>query len=216
MIEGLLSISGEGIASPVDPGLMLRHFSSWNALGEELARLLNRKNGFYAFESALLVRSFQNQQCPLGIVEWNQPSLWKEKYSENLGRVLFFAEDVFGAQFCICDDKICTFEPETGVLEPQYFSLSAWANDLIGDYECRTGYPLAHTWQVKNGPLDPGVRLLPKVPFVCGGKFEIDNLYAIDDVNGMLFRASLATQIRDLPDGSRITFEIQKNGSPLP
>ncbi|MGD9644213.1 MAG: hypothetical protein AB7U73_00785 [Pirellulales bacterium] len=44
---------------------------------------------------------------------------------------------------------------------------------------------------------------------VCvGGDYVLENLYALDDVKGMRFRASIANQIRDLPDGTKIRFRI--------
>jgi hypothetical protein len=51
------------------------------------------------------------------------------------------------------------------------------------------------------------MRLLPKTPFVCGGKYQLDNLYSVEEVKGMQFRASIANQIRDLPDGSDVVLK---------
>jgi len=90
-------------------------------------------------------------------------------------------------------------------------SLGAWANEVMADYHFRTGYPLAHEWQMANAPLVRGMRLLPKVPFVCGGKYEAENLYSLTDVKGMSFRASIANQIRDLPDGAEIVLKNTDN-----
>jgi hypothetical protein len=211
-VTKLLSISGEPLSPPVGVDESTPYLSKWGTLGKELAETLNWKNGFYAFESALLVRPLQNAASPLGLREWNAPELWKGKYVENLADVLFFAEDAFGGQFCIRDQSVCTFDPETGLLEVMGSSLGAWANEMLADSEFRTGYPLAHAWQARNGPLPTGVRLLPKMPFVCGGKYEVENLYPLDEVKGMQFRASIANQIRDLPDGAQITFEIAPPG----
>lgn len=210
-IPKMLSLSCDAIATAVGVEEALDYLNKWGVLGKELAQLLSQRNGFYAFESALLVRPFQHERFPLGLVQWNDSELWKGKYVENLDDMLFFAEDVFGGQFCIGREEICIFDPETGALEAKYDTLDAWASDLVADYKFRTGYPLAHTWQIQNAPLQPGTRLLPKVPFVCGGKYDVDNLYAIDDAQGMLFRASLANQIRDLPDGAQIVLDIPSN-----
>jgi hypothetical protein len=51
---------------------------------------------------------------------------------------------------------------------------------------------------------------LPKKSFVVGGEFEIGNLYDLDEVEGMRFRASLAIQIRDLPNGAKVRFTIHE------
>jgi len=204
-ISTLLSIASEPIGSPVDGAEAL---NQWGILGKELAEILKLKNGFYAYESALLVRPLRNVHAPLGLLEWNAPTLWKGEYIENLSNSFFFAEDVFGGQYCIRENKICTFDPETGLFETMSGSLGAWANDIMADCRYRTGYPLAHDWQMARGVLPAGVRLLPKIPFVCGGKCELENLYPLADAKGMSFRASIANQIRDLPDGSEIIFKI--------
>jgi hypothetical protein len=167
--------------------------------------------GFYAYESALLVRPLHHKNSPLGLLEWNAPTLWKAEYVETLSNALFFAEDVFGGQYCIREGTICNFDPETGLFDTVGSSLGEWANSLMADYEFRTGYPLAHEWQTKNGTLSPGMRLLPKMPFVCGGKYQVENLYSHSDVKGMLYRATIANQIRDLPDGAEIVLKAEGN-----
>jgi hypothetical protein len=171
-------------------------------VGEELASMLGQRDGFCAYESALLVHP----------VRRNAPKLWKEKYVTDHDNVLFFAEeDAFGCQFCLHNEKVWTFDPETGALEEMSPSLGLWARSVTEDCEYRTGFPLAHAWQLQNGPLLNGTRLLPKVPFVLGGKFEMENLYQDEDVKGMLFRASIANQIRDVPDGSEISLSVERS-----
>jgi hypothetical protein len=56
--------------------------------------------------------------------------------------------------------------------------------------------------------------LIPKIPFVLGGKYEVDNLYAGNIVDAMRFRASLARQISAIPDGTAIT--ISTTPTPIP
>ena len=86
--------------------------------------------------------------------------------------------------------------------------IEGWAEAIITDYKVLTGYPLAHQWQENHGQLPARKRLLPKIPFVAGGKFGLDNLYLHDAVEGMKFRANIAIQIKDLPDGAQIQFEV--------
>lgn len=47
----------------------------WGRLGSELESVLKVKNGFYAYESALLIRPLRKESVPLGIEEWNQNDL---------------------------------------------------------------------------------------------------------------------------------------------
>ena len=110
--------------------------------------------------------------------------------------VCFFAEDVFGGQFCIKDENIYTFDPETAALAYLAEDIEGWAAAIINDYEVLTGYLLAHQWQEQYGQLPPKKRLLPKIPFVAGGAFRLDNLYLADAVEGMKFRADIACQIK--------------------
>jgi len=51
-------------------------------------------------------------------------------------------------------------------------------------------------------------RTLTKVPFVVGGKYELDNLYAGNILEAMRFRASLARQIAEVPDGTPINLKV--------
>src|SRR5579859_7768624 len=82
-------------------------------LGGELIELLALRNGFYAFESALLLRPFDSNHNPLGILQWNEPSVWKSAFKVGPSEAFFFAEDIFGVQFCIKDNAVNSFNPET-------------------------------------------------------------------------------------------------------
>jgi hypothetical protein len=210
-INKLLSIAGPAITAPDEPDHFLNR---WGRLGLELAETLRLRNGFYAYESALLLRPYRHRDAPLGLLEWNAPSLWKGEYTGGLPEILFFAEDAFGEQFCIRGDWICSFKPEEGSFVALAASLGEWAAKIGADRDFLTGYPLAHSWQVAIRPILPGERLLPTVPFVLGGKFELQNLHAGEDIEGMRFRALIASQIRDMPDGSQIVLEVtEENGT---
>ncbi len=166
--------------------------------------LLEIKNGFYAFENALHVFPATPGPDECSIPEWNADSLWREDYRGMANGILFFAEDVFGVQFGIKDDAVCSFDPETGACESIASSVEGWASQVLEDHPVWTGQPLAHKWQGVHGPLAPGTRLLPKTPFVLGGEFSLGNCYALDAVKGMKYRASIAVQIRDVPDGAKV------------
>lgn len=173
-----------------------------------LRALLGQKNGFMAFESALHVFPAGSTPNGYSIEQWNAPSLWRAAYGDAAADGLFFAEDIFGEQFCLRSSSIWRFNPETGDSEELAATLEEWAARLLQDYDGETGYPLAHAWQERHGPLPLDRRLLPKIPFVAGGKYALENLYAAEAVEGMKFRAELARQIRNLPDGTPIRFEI--------
>lgn len=171
----------------------------------ELHNLLRVKNGFFVFESALHVFPTEGVQA---LSEWNSPTLWRGDYGEFAEAGLFFAEDIFGGQFCMRGEGVHSFDPETGESEWMAGSIEAWARLVLEDFEFLTGHSMAHEWQVAHGPLPEGHRLRPNLPFVLGGNFDVANLSAVDAAVGMRQRAGLAVQIRDLPDGTKVELEV--------
>lgn len=206
-LKNLIHIGGIALSS-VEPVLNLKSFAFSNSIVEELIELLKHKNGFYAFESALHVFPAYSVGKELGLMEWNSSDLWICEYQGMADKSLFFAEDIFGGQFCIKSDGIYLFEPETGAFDFLAPDLEGWAQAVLSDYDLLTGYPLAHAWQQSRGILATGSRLVPKTPFVTGGEFVVENLMAIESVKAMRLRANLAIQIRDLPDGAAIVWKV--------
>lgn len=206
-IEKLISISSNSFSQEqvnLAPDLL----EIAGKLSDQFTIFLSEKNGFYAFESALRVFPYGISKFSFSIEEWNSEILWRKAYAGLADGCLFFAEDIFGSQFCIKNNVIQSFDPETGELEKVADSFECWAKKLLVDYNVWTGYSLAREWQKVNGALPNNQRLIPKIPFVCGGQFEFDNLSAVDAVSGMKSRANLARQILDMPDDAQIEFNI--------
>lgn len=174
----------------------------------ELKQMLADRNGFYAFESALHVFPVDGSPPHSGLKEWNSTNVWRFEYRDLAEGPLFFAEDVFGGQFCLLNGEVRSFDPETGEQAVLATSIDGWAKVVLADYAVLTGYPLAHEWQKANGPLSPGLRLVPKRPFVLGGEFEVSNLAAMDAALGMRSRGNLARQLRDLQDGTQVRYRV--------
>ena len=160
-------------------------------------------------ESALHFFPCAAVPAEMGIEEWNARDCWVSCYQGLADGCVFFAEDVFGGQFCLADEGVYSFDPETGERNFISQTLDQWAEAILDDYEVLTGFPLAHEWQALNGAIPSGKRLLPKLPFVVGGEFRLDNLYLGESVKGMRFRAEMACQIRDMPDGAEIKFVFE-------
>ncbi|MGO1079725.1 hypothetical protein [Inquilinus sp. CA228] len=205
LLRKLLSISGESLAETIGSAEARLHLPE---AGSDLAFALASKNGFFAFESALCVFPATASELAYDLSAWNDPGLWKKDYGLFPQNCLCFAEDIFGEQFCFMDGIITIFDPETEEFERICTTIEEWAGLILEKFNFMTGYPLAHDWQKKHGPLPAKHRLVPLMPFVCGGAFSIDNLAALESTKGMTWRADLARQIRDLPDGSKIRFEI--------
>jgi len=201
--------ASEGFSHTSNTKMAETLFPMETLLGNELVLLLQQKNGFFAFESALHV--YPVGEVGHGFTElskWNSMHVWKDAYDVDLAEVFCFGENLFGEQFAIVGDRVCRFDPETAELEETSRTLEGWAEQLISDPDYVVGYALGREWQQTNGCLLNGNRLVPKIPFVCGGEFNIGNLYSIESVRGMRLRGSLANQIANLPDGAKIQFDV--------
>ena len=206
-LQKLIEIAGPRL-SDVRPSLPVELESQAGQMADELLGMLFQKNGFYAFESALHVFPSETTPDEIGLGDWNAPDCWRHSFDGMADGCAFFAEDVFGGQFALRSGGVYQFDPETGDQELLASDLESWAEALLKDYEVLTGYPLAHEWQEEKGALLAGERLLPKVPFVLGGDFSFSNLYLLDATEGMQLRGTIATQIRDLPDGAQVKIEV--------
>jgi len=173
-----------------------------------LSPLLSLKNGFYAFERALHVFPAASHGGELGVIDWNEPGLWRDEYGSAVDGAVYFAEDLFGVQFGLREGTVVQLDPELGEHEVIAPDLEAWARLVLEDPDYWTGAPVARGWQARHGPIAPGLRLLPATPFVLGGGYELANFAAIDAVEGMRFRGSLSAQLRDLPDGAQVEVKV--------
>lgn len=204
--DKLLSISSE----PISTNLSVKDFSCFHQfpLMEELNTLLEKKNGFYSFESALHLYPFETVGDNIGLLDWNEHALWISAYEGLASDGVYFAEDLFGSQFCIKHDGIYLFDPEVATSEKIAGSINEWCDAILKDYDFLTGYSLAHAWQKNNGKISIGYRLIPKIPFVLGGKFDIDNLYMEKSHIALKARANIALKIKNLPDGSSVDIKL--------
>jgi hypothetical protein len=202
-LNKLLSVAGDSLSSAA-----VEVPRSVGKLGDELAGVLSQVNGFYAFESALHVRASGPVSDEPSLQEWNADDLWRSAYGAMAEGHFFFAEDLFGGQFSIKDDHVFTFDPETGEAGLLSSSLEEWADCVLFDYEVLTGFPLARAWQLRHGSLPAGARLVPKLPFVVGGEFSVDNLFVLEAAESMRQRAEIALQIQNLPEGASVTFRV--------
>ena len=205
-IEKLLSIGSEALDSkPSASPKVLREY----ALGEELFHMLEQKNGFYAFEYALHVFPLTSDP-ETGLEGWNAESLWRNGYEDLAEGLLFFAEDILQDQFCLSKKQsgVHRFHAETGQTTFMAESVEEWAGVILSNYRTETGWPFVHEWQEKNGRLALGKRLMPKTPFFLGGEYKIENLWAGNPLEGMRFKADLAMQTRNLPEGAQVKLNI--------
>lgn len=204
-LERLIEIASSPLGSQRDPGLTQALLAQFGPLVTELEKMLGRRNGFLAFESALHVFPLGGVRGDDDLESWNAATGWRTSYNGLAADCLFFGEDVFGNQFAIKGGQVVSFDAETAEASVISDSLEGWAAAVLNDYESMTGYPIAHAWQLSNGGLPRGFRLVPKTPFVLGGEYTTKNLRAIVATRGMRWRGELAKKIRDVPDGGAVS-----------
>ncbi|MAS94484.1 MAG: SMI1/KNR4 family protein [Verrucomicrobiales bacterium] len=203
-IDKLIEIGSKALTNESPQSTQL--LSEKSELSKSLKDLLEGKNGFVAFEAALVVFPSCDIGQTKGIESWNLQSGWRNGYADCLDpETIFFAHDLFGVQFGIEGDRVVQFNPETGELTTYANSFDEWASVLLENYQADTGWPLAHEWQIANGQLLPHERLLPKQPFILGGEFEVDNLIAIEAECGMRNWATLYNSIKTASDGEEVS-----------
>lgn len=198
-LQKLLSIASDPLSPfPPDDAQSL-------TLPRQLKAILDVRNGFMAFESALVLFPSRDSMGVPCIHEWNDLEGWRYHYRDVLASDDYsFAQDLFGLQFVMTRSGVVRLNPEDGEVVPYASSIEDWAKQLLENYEEDTGWPLAHDWQIQNGVLPPSMRLLPKVPFVLGGQFEVDNLVAVECRQAMAYWSKLYNAIRNVPDGQSI------------
>jgi hypothetical protein len=195
-IEELVAVSSPALSTGPGEGRLIPSL---------LRPLINVRNGFYAFESCLFVRSWGGA---VRSAEWWNASDWRNPYGEALAGMWFFAEDVFGFQFAVNDAGFYSFNPETAELRQLATSAMMWAEQILVDYDELTGYSIGHAWQVLNGPIRAGRRLAPAIPFVVGGEYSAAGLRDKPDLELAQFRAYVYAQIKDLPDGAQLRINL--------
>lgn len=203
-LDKLLSISSASLSqSSVDE--VPEALRQWNT--DDLRALASRRNGFYAFESALHVLPWSARSA-IDVARWNEPGLWKAEYDGRADPYLFFAENILGYQFALSIDGIVSFDPETASVTKVAASLEEWAQVILDDHRWQTAWPLAHDWQAEHGILPEGMHLIPVIPFILGGDFGVENLMAMDAIEAMRLRADFWRQTRDLPEGTQIKIQL--------
>jgi hypothetical protein len=201
-VDKLTSVAGEALArTPLGDARLFA------GAVRCLEPMLSLKNGFYAFESALHVFPVAGTGLPgRSLQEWNDPHLWINYYGELIPGAVFFAEDIFGGQFAVTCEGIHSFNPETAKMVKVADTVEGWCSHILGRYNLTTGYSIAHAWQAENGKIPVGCRLVPRVPFCCGGDFSKENMVLVESVAAMRYWGEFSRRIAELPDGAQFRF----------
>jgi hypothetical protein len=199
-VDRLLSIASPPVLDAVGP------FTASPDVENLVDTLLSRRNGFYAFESALHVFPSGGTKLPeRSLGEWNSPLLWAGSYESLAPRGVAFAEDIFAGQFILQAGRVYSFNPETAELSLFADDLAGWCEGVLARYNYVTGWKAAHDWQVRRGRLRVGHRLIARLPFFAGGEFTAENVLPVEAA-AMRYWANIAKKISGVPDGRQVRF----------
>jgi hypothetical protein len=196
------------VGPPIDdPGQLER-------LPEAFASLLRKKNGFIWFRGGLHMRG----AC--------MAPTWHSLHVASVGGVAFhqlywnvrvtdvpFAEDCMGDQFLLRDAEVVRLAAETGEIA----SLGIGPDEFLAQVErdpleFLQMQPLLR-FEAEGGRLVPGELLAAYPPFFAQQAGEGVSLRAISADERRRFLADIANQIRHLPDGSTIRFEVAREST---
>lgn len=167
-----------------------------------LARLLAQVNGWIALGGALHVRGVCDEPPWHGLA--GAAALLTGPYELEDGDACF-AQGPLGDQYVLRAGSVWRLEAEWGELRDLGVDLRGFLAAAIEDPDewVDAGYARAHRMR-------PGQLLLAWPPFCVAesaGRTAIDALPAADV---LAFHAQLAPQLRDVPDGGRISVTIER------
>ena len=165
--------------------------------------IIESENAGFFFERSLQLYSYSSDFEFNDIEKLN--FLMHEQYGQVAMGLTSFGQDVFGNQFCFDSDlaSIILFNSETGERELLAQNFNEWVDLIFKDLEYYTGINVLHSWTI-NDELNYDCRLYPKITFVIGGKFSVNNLYSFKYPQFLRAYANIATQIFYLPEGTPV------------
>ena len=200
MLKKLFDISSYAIEKTQDRLDELDEMQNISPIYSELFQILSKKNGFYCFETAL---HFYSADQLIAIDSIIKNILGNDSFSD----MSFFAQDIFCNQFTIKDEKIYLLDIESLELEYIADNFEDWEKEVLNDYNYFTGYSLCHEWQKIYSKIYPK-RLNSKKPFILGGEYNIDNLFA-DEVQKIIeSKLELAKKLIDTKDGDSVEIKV--------
>lgn len=163
---------------------------------------LVEENGGFFFNRSLHLYGLTSRYSYHNLFEVNK-SL--EKYfGSSFSGLLAFGQDVLGNQFCFSSKGVLFFNIETTEVEILASDFDKWLKVLGSDLDYLTGETFSKRWGSKEGLLEYGYRLCPKMPFVIGGQYEVENFYSQPFPNYLDINANIANQIKNLPEGAQV------------
>lgn len=175
-----------------------------------LANLLRQINGFVQFHGGFHLRGACLAPDWHSLRHaWQGDDALHRAYQSMVASDVPFAEDCLGDQYFLRDGVVWKLEAETDDAESLGISLGEFLRRIQSDPVEGLGMqPLMQFIQEENRGLNPGELLAALPPFCTKESAEGVDLRAIPILERRRFLAQLAAQIRDLPEGGQLRFEV--------
>ena len=174
-----------------------------------LSEMLQRENGFIRFDGGLHVRGACREPTWHSLrAAWEGPHSFAALYPGVEPGDVPFAEDALGDQFLLRGDSVLRLTAGLGDLEDLGVSLPGFFARAEDDpVEFLGLHPLLR-FQSEGGRLLPGMLLAAYPPFWTMEAEEGVDLRAVPNEELRSMQADIARQVRDLPEGTAIRFDV--------
>jgi hypothetical protein len=179
-------------------------------LPTDLAMLLKSINGFQQFGGGFHLRGACLKPAWHSLRHaWESEDAFHRHYRSMEKTDIPFAQDALGDQYFLRSGIVYRLSAECDEADSLDVDLHEFLEQVQKDpVDTLNLIPLQNFWE-SEGKLQPGQLLSVMPPFVVAQDDTEYSYRAIDALDRLGFLADLARQIRDLPDGASITFDIQ-------
>lgn len=117
------------------------------------------------------------------------------------------AVNYFGEPFFQIGSSLVKISPESGDRE----AVGDFAETEIGSLgDYWTGESLKNAWEAANGSLGHESFLVPAIPFVLGGAFEVANLKRLSCGDAVDYYRQIREQVAGAVDGEQVVIEVKE------
>jgi hypothetical protein len=177
----------------------------FESLPEDLREMLSQVNGFIQFGGGFHLRGVCQEPEWHSLQEaWTGSLALSKLFPEVRESDIPFAQDALGDQYLLRDEQVIHLSAETGEVDELEVDFLTFLAAIQEDpMEALQLMPLEDFWE-EGGELEPG-QLLSAYPPFCTVEAESGVDYKpIPMRDRLVFRAHLAAQLKDVPDGAEI------------
>jgi len=196
------------VGPPIDDAPILER------LPPEYRNLLARTNGYVAYHGGLHVRGACLAPPWHSLrTAWDGERALHRLYPAIAPADVPFAEDALGDQYILRAGVVHRLSGETGELEALGVDLATFDAAVRADPVEYLNLGPLEAFRAEGGALQPGELLSVYPPYCVDAGDHLRSFRAIPAADRLGFLASLAAQLRDLPDGAAVKFDISEPAS---